>query len=607
MNERKTVKMSVEAHLGADKIPLYSNATAELLRELASSTWYFIPTLLDTLFIEALDDTGINATEQLRAITEESQAIIDRGGRHINDYGAAIFTPANDEDRARLYDISSAWTDLLDRGERAYKEAYTADGERLKADASRVIEALDFKDFALCRLEYILNYNRTAERNPGKEPTAEEKRAKARTRDAYKMLDFYIENQTAPLSEIWNGAHKGTDNKKAWADTLKESRKRLLDIWIKTADKEELAFIGFKIPEPAEPIPRAPMLNPPDKMKVMISNIYDNLIESNLDFLLLPPDGQQMQVFYDPDDGGKGRAIEERPGRHRDKYGKMVNGAAIYSRVYMTTAPGVTLSKELQKVDRTDLTIFTIVVTLLAAGNEEMTAQQIYEYWYNTDRAIPTDAANRIDLFFRKFAARRLGIIFDELVSAGMIPETKENKTVLRQGMKEEQILVYGTESYITKRGTERTKYIIRNMPFIYIFSEWRNLVLSIPLKLYHAGEKVSMTENTINLRHYLITRIRRAKARNKVEPRDTTIMLNTLLPKFLSNFEIVETNDGRKIEEQDIGRQKKKRILEAVKSILDDLKDMDEIAGYEFVTKGKSHEIIKIVFTLPAKEKGKK
>ena len=114
------------------------------------------------------------------------------------------------------------------------------------------------------------------------------------------------------------------------------------------------------------------------------------------------------------------------------------------------------------------LTIFTHVITLLAYGNYEMTAEQIYQQMFQKENTITPYWEKRIDLFFRRLSSRRFGIIYDELVEAGIIPETEKNIAYLKKGSWEEQLLVYGKEKYINKRGKESYKYIIRDMPFIY-------------------------------------------------------------------------------------------------------------------------------------------
>lgn len=579
-------------------------------------------TLTEThiIFLEALEISQAEKAKEVRTTFETLnnllQSLKERAGAEKEKvYGSKELdklTITDEEETKRLYALAERVNELIDEGKEQYIKLYAADKERIKADAARAILAETFEDFSIFRAYEIIAYtNKKKAKNEAAK--TEQKKAAARIYDAFKMFDYYIQEHIAgTFFKVWEINNQGKDALKEWEENTQGAKDRLYKEWLEKVPKAELEGIGLlkkdkksEKGEASEQVERVPILNKPDKLKILVSSVKDNLIQSNLDFLKLPVDAQQ--TFF-MEEGEKGRGIEERPAKFKNKYGRTEIDKPIYSRVYMTTEKGVTLDKELLKVDDTDLTIFTHVLTLLAYGNYEMTAEQIYQQMTREQkRALPKKWADRIDLFFRRFSSRRFGIIYDELVRAGMIPETKENKMYLKKGSWEEQLLVYGKEKYINKQGKESYKYIIRDMPFIYVYSEWRDLIISVDIDLLTAGAgEKNNTEEVINIRHYLLMRIgkaKRKKAKKTLTASDTTILIDTLINKSLSPFEIIDQGNGkpRQIKAVEITRQKKSETLDTVRAILEDLKQRGEIKGYSRPReeKGRGGRYEKILFEL--------
>lgn len=575
------------------------------------------------IFLEALGEERLKESDKVfNAIYDVILKIRKRGDTHATPiYGKKSFesfTP-NEEEEAELTELGEKINAFIEEGKQEYIKKFANDTEKIKVDVTRVILAETFEDFSLFRaveLVAFANERRETKKSPynlkGVEPSTKEAHEKAlRAYNSFKMLDYYLnEHIAATFLEVWGINHTGENARKEWKKTIKDATDRLYKEWLEKTPKEELEGIGLlkKTKETKadkeEAVKRVPILNKPDKLKILVSAVKDNLIQSNLDFLKLPVDGQQKFFM---EDGEKGRKVEERPAKYKDNWGKTQIGEAVYSRVYMTLEKGVTFTdKRLWKVDNTDLIIFTHVLTLLAYGNYEMTAEQIYEQITQGKTRITKEWAERIDLFFIKFSSRRLGIIYSDLVKAGMIPITKDNKTYLDKGGWEEQILVYKREPYLNKWNNWSWKYTIRDMPFIYIYSEWRDLIISVDMDLLTTGtETKSNTENAINIRHYLLMRIGRAKrkkAKKTLKDSDTTILIDTLIDKSLSPFEIIDKGNGKRdIKAIEVTRKKKQATLDIAESILQDLKARKEIKGYSIPreTKGRGGRYEKILFEL--------
>lgn len=570
-------------------------------------------TLTEThiIFLEALEISQAEKAKEVRTTFETLnnllQSLKERAGAEKEKvYGSKELdklTITDEEETKRLYALAERVNELIDEGKEQYIKLYAADKERIKADAARAILAETFEDFSIFRAYEIIAYTNK------KKAKTEQKKAAARIYDAFKMFDYYIQEHIAgTFLKVWEINNQGKDALKEWEENTQGAKDRLYKEWLEKVPKAELESIGLlkkdKKGEASEQVERVPILNTPDKLKFLVSNVADNLIQSNLDFLKLPVNGQQQFVL---DNGEKGRALRERPGKYRDEWGKTHIGKAVYSRIYMTTAKGVTLDKELLKVDDTDINLFTHLITLLAYDNHEMTAEQLYQQYTQSKTPITKKWEDRIDLFFRKMSNRRLGVIYDELVAAGMIPETKENKLYLNKGSWEEQILVYGKKPYINKHGKQSWKYVIRDMPFIYIYSEWRDEILSVDMKLLNAGTNTkSNTEDSINIKHYLLLRIskaKRKKAKRTLTPSDTTILIDTLIDRSLSPFEIIDKGEGkpREIKAKEITRKKKFEVVAIIRAILQDLQDHKEIKSFDIPKEkeGKGGKIEKITFEL--------
>ena len=518
----------------------------------------------------------------------------------------------SEEEEQRFYTLGEKINAYIDEGKECYKAKYAADKEKLKADAARAIQAERFEDFAVYRAYKLLEIAQEKKKNKDKDAAPDQGQKQKfkkplRDYDGFKMLDYYLREEiAAPFRDIWEINHKSKEDREEWNKIIDEEKSRIYEKWAKEIPQDELDVTGLvkeKAPEPVK-ITRVPIINKPDKLKILVSRVSDKLIESNLDFLRLPVDGQ-LRMFFDTDNE-KGRAVEERPGRYKDAWGKTHIDKAVYSRIYMTTEEGVTLDKELLTITDTDITIITHILTLMAYNNFEMTAEQIYQQIFQTKKSIPKSWEDKIDLCFRKFSARRLGVIYEELVKAGMIPETKDNAPDLRKGSREEQVLVYGVETYINKQGRKSKKYVIRDMPFIYIYSEWRDEILSIDMDLLTAGTREkSNTENAINIRHYLLRRIgnaKRKKAKKTLTPSDTTILIKTLFDKSLTPFEIIDKGNGRReVKPIEISRKQKQEALDIVEAILNELKDRKEIKDYEIprAKKGKGNPYEKIIIKI--------
>ena len=566
------------------------------------------------IFLEALAASDAAKAEAvyntMNELNETFKSLAEKNGTEKEKvYGNKQYDKlkVNAEEGARLEKLSNKINDYIDEGKEQYIKLYAADKEKLKADAQRAILAERFEDFAIYRAYQIISYAEAQKEGKAADQKAEQKAKAARVYDGLKMLDYYLKEEIAGnFWDIWTINNKGTAARKEWAKNAEEAKEKLLKEWLGKVAKEDLEGTGLlkeEKKEQPEQVERVPIINTPDKLKFLVSNAADNLIQSNLDFLKLPVDGQQKFVL--DTDGEKGQRITERPGKYKDAWGKTHIGKTVYSRIYMTAGKGVTLDKELLKVDDTDINLFTHLITLLAYGNHEMTSEQLYQQYTHSKTPITKKWEDRIDLFFRKFSNRRLGIIYDELVAAGMIPETKENKMYLNKGSWEEQILVYGKKPYINKHGKQGWKYVIRDMPFIYIYSEWRDEILSVDMQLLNAGtNEKSNTEDAINIKHYLLLRIskaKRKKAKKTLTPSDTTILISTLIDRSLSPFDIIDRGQGkpREIKPKEITRQRKSEVLKIIKAILQDLKDHKEIKAFDIPKEkeGKGGKIERVTF----------
>lgn len=579
-------------------------------------------TLTEThiIFLEALEISQAEKAKEVRTTFETLnnllQSLKERAGAEKEKvYGSKELdklTITDEEETKRLYALAERVNELIDEGKEQYIKLYAADKERIKADAARAILAETFEDFSIFRAYEIIAYtNKKKAKNEAAK--TEQKKAAARIYDAFKMFDYYIQEHIAgTFFKVWEINNQGKDALKEWEENTQGAKDRLYKEWLEKVPKAELEGIGLikkdkkgEKGEASEQVERVPILNKPDQLKILVSAVKESLIESNLDFLRLPVDGQQ--TFY-AEDGEKGRRVEERPGKYKNKYGKTEIGKAVYSRIYMTLEKGVTFEdKRLWKVDDTDITLFTHVLTLLSFGNFQMTDEQIFQQMKQTTHSITPYWKERIELFFSKFSARRLGIIYGELIDAEMIPHTKENEKYLKDRFHEEQVLVYGKEPYINKWGKQGFKYTIHNMPFIWVYSEWRDLIISMPIDLLTAGTKhKSNTEDAINIRHYLLMRIGKAKtkkrAKKPIKDSDTTILINTLIDKSLSPFEIIDKGNGkREVKAVEVTRQKKSEVLDLVEAILQDLKERKEIKDYSIPreAKGRGGRYEKILFEL--------
>lgn len=606
----------------AEIVEAFARMLADAAPEETSETAGGYLTLTEThiIFLEALEISQAEKAKEVRTTFETLnnllQSLKERAGAEKEKvYGSKELdklTITDEEETKRLYALAERVNELIDEGKEQYIKLYAADKERIKADAARAILAETFEDFSIFRAYEIIAYtNKKKAKNEAAK--TEQKKAAARIYDAFKMFDYYIQEHIAgTFFKVWEINNQGKDALKEWEENTQGAKDRLYKEWLEKVPKAELEGIGLlkkdkkgEKGEASEQVERVPILNKPDKLKILVSAVKDNLIQSNLDFLKLPVDGQQRFFM---EGGEKGRKIEERPAKYKDSWGKTQIGEAVYSRVYMTLEKGVTFTdKRLWKVDNTDLIIFTHVLTLLAYGNYEMTSEQIYEQITQGKTRITKEWAERIDLFFIKFSSRRLGIIYADLVKAGMIPITKDNKTYLDKGGWEEQILVYKREPYLNKWNNWSWKYTIRDMPFIYLYSEWRDLIISVDMNLLTTGtETKSNTENAINIRHYLLMRIgkaKRKKAKKTLKDSDTTILIDTLIDKSLSPFEIIDKGEGkpREVKALDVTRKKKQATLDIVEAILQDLKARNEIKNYSIPreAKGRGGRYEKILFEL--------
>lgn len=534
-------------------------------------------------------------------LTEEEKAQLDEARAKVEkDIKARNHEEPSEESAKREKENTTAFRllhgEMLKIAKERRKEFLEKDPERIIQEAKETIAAVDTLSFDVCIAARKMAYLTTL---ADKQRTTEEelKELKERARDYDDIAEIVINESLQELKEIYLKLSKLkiAETLENWDAAVLPFKAKKKEKLVKRAEKEaesiQIKYFGG-------PLGQAPIIKKPDKIKFIISYAYDNLLQANLNFLKLRPDGQHNIVFEARQNGVE---LEE------SKTVKPVKGrpytVTATSVIYITTVGGAPLTKELLKIDDTDITIFTHIITLIAAGNMEMTAEQIYASMTHGKSRITSYWEKRIDLTFKRLEARKLGIIYKDLIDQHIIEDKPGLAESFYKGESEEQILVYGKEDYLTNRGTKKTKYIIRDLPFIYLYSDARDLILSVNAELMEAGiEGASNTEDTINLRHNLILRIekmkRKKEQRKKLDISDRTILLDTLFEKSLSLFELEEQSAGSyEAKETYITRKKKDALLVDLAAILSDLTDRKEINGYildrEMKGRGRPYERI--------------
>lgn len=234
--------------------------------------------------------------------------------------------------------------------------------------------------------------------------------------------------------------------------------------------------------------------------------------------------------------------ISKRPEHYifpNDKINNMLTGCSIDGEeqpiIELTTKTGKNVTSYItldfdEAAKNTDLSEFTLnfnefdkqvldaVVSLMKAGNEIITAQQIYRTLIgNKDKRTTDTWIEDIRRSMRKFNSVRVTANLKDATK--IYPKLKEIESIVSQ----ERLMEFKQVTVKTKNGTEITAYQLFAYPILYTIADLKGLVGCFDIKLLENSKTTDSKENT-ELKIYLLKRINAMK-----HGMNTSILFDTL------------------------------------------------------------------------------
>ena len=246
------------------------------------------------------------------------------------------------------------------------------------------------------------------------------------------------------------------------------------------------------------------------------------------------------------------------------KHNSGKNAFLIYSINFDNLPENISVSKKLTPFDKR---VMISAAALFNAGNEIVSASQIYEKMGNTGRP-SAKAVKKINDSILKMNSARI-ILDNTFEGAGEEAETETyNKRSVKTKYKGSLFPMELVEAYINNQFVESAIHLFREPPLV-TFARDRHQITTVEPKLLQSP--ISKTDANLMIDDYLIDRISKMKrAKQKKKQVITKILFSTL-------FESCRINT----------KMQKSRAPEKIKAYLDYYKQCGFIAGYTMLEDG--------------------
>lgn len=209
-----------------------------------------------------------------------------------------------------------------------------------------------------------------------------------------------------------------------------------------------------------------------------------------------------------------------------------------------------------------DKAVYNTVSTLYAAGNRQLSAQDIFRTMNGNTKKRPSAAqVDRITNSIRKWMYTALYMDMSQELQRQRL--TLDDERIVN-GKVETQMLQATIGTVRTQNGTEGSVFKLSAEPILYTYCKGKKQILTVPIALLDTAEAASNTEGLTAIREYLLQQIELMRNGHRDNP---TIRYTTIYEE--TGIEAPTT------------RTEKSRRQKQIKAVLDVWKERGYIKGY--------------------------